>query len=230
MPLKKPLFMLVIGLIILLSACSGESTEEKIHNHLEEAVALEQDFEDVQSEITKLEKQEQELYSQIIDLGMDEFDKIKELSDEAIGVIDERAEKITAEKESIEASQEEFNQTKDLIENLEDGDLKNKALSMYDVMEKRYKAYDTLNGAYSESLKLEKELYAMLKKEDLQQEELTGQINKINESYEQVLNANDQFNEATVEYNALKKEFYEQAGIEVTYEENPSSGNTEEKE
>lgn len=227
---KKILSLLLIGFFTVLSACSGESTQEKIHNHLEEAVALEQDFEDIQSEITELEKQEQELYSQIIALGMDDFDKIKKLSDEAVGVIDERADKISKEKDSIEASQEEFNKIQDLIENLEDEDLKSKAQSMYEVMEGRYQAYNTLNSAYSESLNLERELYTMLQHEDLQQEDLTDQIDKINESYEQVLKANDQFNEATVEYNALKKEFYEQAGIDVTYEENPSASDTEEKE
>ncbi|WP_240510147.1 YkyA family protein [Virgibacillus profundi] len=228
MAIKKLLFILIISMAIL-SACSGETTEEKIHNHLEEAVSLEEGFESQQSEITKLEKEEQKLYSQIIDLGMDDFDKIKELSSQAIEIIDERAEKIAKEKESIDASQEEFNKTQDLIENLEDPDVKDKAEKMDEIMDNRYEAYNTLHTAYTKSLELEKELYTMLQSEELEQEELTAQIDTINESYQHVLEANEQFNENTVEYNALKEEFYKLAEIDVTYEENPSADSSEGK-
>ena len=94
--------LLTIGLfLIILSACSGGRVEEQIHSHLEETVVLEQEFEAQQSEITELEKQEQEIYAQVIDLSMEEFDEITELSQEAIKIIEERSEKIDAERESI---------------------------------------------------------------------------------------------------------------------------------
>lgn len=222
MSLKKPLFILIISFIALLSACGGESAEEKIHNHLEKAVSLEADFEEQQGEITKLEKQEQKLYSQIIDLGMDEFEKIKELSQKAVKVIDQRKEKIKVEKESIEASKEEFNKIKKPIGNLEEQDVKDKAEAIYKLMNNRYKAYDDLYKAYTKSLELEKELYNMLQKEELEQEDLTAQITSINETYEKVFDANDKFNEDTVAYNDLKKDFYKVAEINVTYDDNPS--------
>nr|WP_245831814.1 YkyA family protein [Oceanobacillus senegalensis] len=63
----------------------------------------------------------------------------------------------------------------------------------------------------------------MLQREDLKQEELTDHINKINDSYQKVLDANKEFNQYTVEYNELKKEFYQAAGLEVTFDENPPS-------
>lgn len=225
MSLKKPLFIIFISLLAILSACSGESTKEQIHNHLEEAVSAEAGFEKQQGEITELEKQEQKLYSQIIDLGMDKFDKIKELSQQAIKVIDQRSENIKLEKESIDASKEAFNKIEKPIEGLEEAALKDKAEKMYKMMNDRYKAYDDLYKAYTKSLELEKELYTMLQKEALEQEELTDQITSINSSYEKVFDANDQFNKATVAYNDLKKEFYKIADINVTYEENPSKDN-----
>ena len=49
--------IMALGLAIILTACSGDSVEDKIHTHLEEAVELEQDFETLQVEITELEKQ-----------------------------------------------------------------------------------------------------------------------------------------------------------------------------
>ncbi|WP_449353994.1 YkyA family protein [Virgibacillus natechei] len=226
---KKSFIILAISLSVVLAACSGESTEQQLHNHLEEAVSLEEGFEQQQGEITELEKQEQELYKQIIDLSEDELDQIQEISQQAIDTVDQRSKKIEAEKESIDASQEEFNQVSDLIEDLEEEETKAKAEEMYDVMDNRYTAYNDLYNAYTESLELERELYTMLQEEDLEQEALTDHINTINESYQQVLEANEQFNEYTVEYNALKQEFYELAGIDVEYEEN-SSGDEGESE
>ncbi|WP_100011100.1 YkyA family protein [Lentibacillus sediminis] len=232
MPLRKGLLLLGVCLIAVLAACSGESAEEQIHNHLEEAVALEEDFENQQSAITELEQQEQEIYSQITDLGMDELDEIQQLSQQAIDVINERAEKIEVEKESITASEEEFNKISDLIPELENEDVRAKAEEMQEVMANRYNAYDTLYEAYTESMELEKELYTMLQQEELEQAAVTEQINQINESYQAVLDANEQFNNLTVEYNALKQEFYELAELNVEYEENTESeaGESEDSE
>lgn len=203
----------------MLTACNGASTSEKIYDHLEKAVTLEQAFEKQQDDIVKLEKKEQKLYSKIIDLGMDEFDKIKTVAEEAIGIIEKRKEQIKIEKESIDASKEEFKKVKDLLDELEEKKTKEKAKEMYDVMMERYDGYDKLNDAYTKSLKLEKELYTMLQDKDLKQEKLTKHIKKINESYTKVLAANKNFNTYTEKYNKLKKEFYNAANIEVKYKE-----------
>lgn len=220
MSVKKQLSILSIGLIIILSACSGESTEEKIHNHLEEAVSAEQGFEKQQKEITDLEKQEQGIYGKIVDLGMEDFDEIKDLSQQALKSIDKRAEAMKQEKESMDESKDEFAKTDKLIDKLEEKDVKSKATQLQKVMNDRYKTYDALYKPYNKSLQQEKDLYEMLQKEELEQEELTEQITNINKSYENVLEANDQFNEDTKEYNDLKKEFYSAADIDVTYEDN----------
>ncbi|WHX27025.1 YkyA family protein [Virgibacillus halodenitrificans] len=221
-------FILVICLI-LLASCSGKSTEEKIHGQLEEAVNKEEVFEEQQEPITDLEKKEQELYNQIIDLSMDDFDKIKNLSEKAISVINERSDKIATEKESMESSKEEFKKAEELIGKLEDSKLKKKGQELVEVMNNRYDAYSKLNKAYNTSLKLEKEMYKMLQKEDVEQQELTKKIEKINQSYEKVLNYNKKFNEYTVEYNAIKKDFYELAEMNVNYEDNPAGDDSAEK-
>lgn len=212
--------ILIFGLLlIILSACSSESTEEKIHTHLEETVLLEQEFEAQQSEITELEKQEQEIYAKVIDLGMDDFEEITQLSQDAITIIEERGEKIDTERESINGAKEEFQSIEALLEDLEEGDAQTKGEEMYQTMMERYDTYDELYEAYKESLNLETELYTLLQEEEVEQDELNEQIEKINEKYEQILTANDAFNELTVEYNNLKQDFYEAANMEVTFEE-----------
>lgn len=227
---KKMFLTMAASTILLLSACSDASAKDEIYNHLEEAVALEETFEAQQEPIIELEKQEQKLYDQIIDLGMDEFDKIKKLSQEAITIIDERSDKIKVEKESIDQSKEEFKKIQDLIEKLEQEEVTNKASEMYDIMMNRYEAYSNLYNNYSESLTLEKELYELLQKEDAEEDELTDKIATINESYEKVMKANENFNTETAAYNELKKEFYEAAGIDAEFEEEKPPAEAKESE
>lgn len=215
---KKIVFILCMPLLII-SACNNQTTSEKIYTHLEEAVKLEKEFEDQQDLITDLEVKEQEIYSQIIDLGMEEFDQIVELADQAIDIIKERETLIENEMNSIEASKEEFIKIEPLLEELEKGEIRDKGKEMFEVMISRYSSYEELNKEYLNSLQKEEELYENLKEEDLEQEQLTDQINQINDSYQQVLKANEDFNYFTIEYNDLKREFYNLAELDVTYEE-----------
>src|SRR5699024_5478020 len=109
--------------------------------------------------------------------------------------------KINSEKESIAASKEEFTNIEDIIGDLGEEAARKKADEMYNVMMDRYDAYNNLHEAYSNSLALEEELYAMLKKEDLEQKTLSKHITKLNESYQEVIDENEAFNELTTEYN-----------------------------
>lgn len=220
MSVKKVLLYIGVTLVLFASACSGPSNEEEIYNHLEEAVQLESGFAKQQDIITDLETQEREIFDQIIALEMKDFDRIKELAEDALGVIDERSKQIEIEKESIHASQTEFEKTKDSIDKLENETVKKKAEEMYAVMNERYDAYDKIHVAYIESLKQEEALYKMLQDEDVSQEDYAIQTTKVNETYEVVLAENQVFNEATTNYNELKKAFYDLADFNVTYDEN----------
>lgn len=218
--------LLGISALMILNACSGESTTEEIYDHLEESVTLEETFVEKQTEITELEQKEQSLYEEIFELSMDDFDKIKELSEDAISSIDERRDKVDEEKDSMDSSEKEFKKVKDLIGDLDDDkDVKENANEMYDVMMERYDAYHEIYEAYMDSLDDETELYTLLQDEDVEQEAISGQLDEINESYQHIIDTNETFNHATVEYNDLKKEFYKAADIDVEYDdEAPGKG------
>jgi hypothetical protein len=207
--------------MFLLAACKQEdqpSASEKMYEHLEKAVELENQFVEQQQPKNSLEEKEEELFGQIIDLGSSEMDKIKELSTEAIDSIEQRKEILAKEKESIDQSKEEFNKVKDLLEDIEKEEVRAKADELVAAMEKRYAAFDNYYQAYSEALQLDEELYNMLSDEELEKENLDEQIEKANGSYDQILQYSTEFKEATDQYNQLKKEFYELSGMEVTYE------------
>lgn len=217
--MKLKIVGMVSLLIILLSACSGQSTTEKMYEHLEESVSLEAEFVNQQEPLTKLEEQEQNYYNEISKLSMEEFDQIKSLADQALESIEQRKELLEEEKNSIHAAKEEFDNVEPLIEDLEDEKLKKTAKEMNEAMNKRFDAYQTLHDAYKKSLEYDQELYEMLKQEDIEQDALSQQINKVNEQYNKVSKANDAFNEQTNTFNAKKRTFYENTDLNISYEE-----------
>lgn len=219
MKIKKLVLFIFFILMIGLVACSGASPKEKVSDHLEKTVDLEKVFEERQADINALEKKDQDLYGEIIQLSEAEFDQVEELADKAIEVIEKRQDAIDIEKESIDASKVEFQKIERLIDDLEEEKIIDKAKEMYDVMIKRYAAYEELYKAYIESLEQEEKLYILFKKEDVTQEELATHITEVNTKYEEILKENETFNIHTISYNTLKKEFYTIADIEVVYED-----------
>jgi chromosome segregation ATPase len=214
-------YIIVVILLItfLLTGCeSGPTPAEQIYVHLEKAVELEAEFENQQDPMVNLEQKEKELYDQIIALGMKEIDKIKQLSNEALTVVEEREMRLQQERESINLSRIEFKKTVDIISLIEDEKVKEMANQLTELMNNRYNSYEELYEAYSASITLDKELYQLFQKEDLTLDELEQQVEKINKSYEQVITLNETFNQYTTEYNTIKKDFYNSAGIEVSYE------------
>lgn len=207
-------FLWMITILTIMYGCGTTSAEEQIHQHLTKAIKMEESFQEQQLKITELETEEQEIYNQIVaQNAAEDKRKLQELSEQAVRSINERAKEVEVEKESIEASRKEFKNIKDLLPDIEEPKAREKAEEMYSKMFRRYEAYDSLYATYQNTLELEKELYTMLM-EDPDQKQLTAHIQKINESYEKVLNANEQFNLYTIEYNELKDDFYETANLE----------------
>jgi hypothetical protein len=202
-------------LLIFLSGCLGPSPEEKIYSILEKVVTLEDSFKEQQEPLLELEKKESELYNQIMDLGMKEFDKVITLSKEALDLVEERETKINKEYESIMSSKEEFTAITEEIEKIKDENLAKQASELKSTMEDRYSTYESLYKSYKTSISHDKELYIMLQKEDLTLEGLEAQIKKVNDSYKSVMEHNEEFNKLTEEFNKSKMEFYEKAELNV---------------
>ncbi|PWU69000.1 YkyA family protein [Gracilibacillus dipsosauri] len=214
--MKKISFLFILAACILV-ACSGDSVANKMYEHLEKSVELEQPFAEQQESFADLEEKEQEVYNQIIELSSDQMDEITDLSEQAITNINERRELLKKEKESIDAGEKEFSKAKELVKDLED-DLQGTAEKMVKAMEERYASYGNLNKAYQSSLDEDQKLYELFTKEELTEEELRSQIDKVNQTYEEVIQLNETFNKQTDTYNELKKQFYEETEMNVVYE------------
>lgn len=205
--------VLIIVCIAILAACGSTSAEEQIHMQLTKAIEQEERFQEQQQKIIGLETEEQNIYNEIIAMNDLDEGELDELSNRAISSIEERKEEVEIERESIEASRDEFAKIEPLLSEVDDPEARENAEKMFEQMNNRYAAYDTLFEAYQQTLEQENELYHMLLEGNSDQDELTDHIQTINESYELVLDANDQFNMYTIEYNELKEQFYERVNI-----------------
>ncbi|MFS0808012.1 YkyA family protein [Shouchella sp. 1P01AA] len=212
-------FIATVAFSSLFLAARGQTATESIHSSLEEAAEIENEgFDELQQPMLDAEEQEAELYSQIVDLDMDAYDEIVELSDQAIASVNERRELLAEEKESIEEGFSAFEDAVSDFSELEDDNLVDLATNVQEAMDNRYASYQDLHTIYEESLDLDEQLYEMLKDEDLDAETLTAHIEETNQKYEERREATEQFNEYTTAYNDAKREFYEASDLEVSFE------------
>jgi chromosome segregation ATPase len=207
------------GVMVLLTGCMGGSTpQEMVYTTLEDTVKKEEKLKETQQPLTKLEEEEQKLFDQAIGLSMKEIDEIRNIADQALENISERETLIKEEVSAMEEAEEAFQAAESNIEEIEDGKLKKEAEELASLMNDRFEAHAAMADSYLKSLTSDRELYEMLKKEDLTMEELQGQIEKINENYKSTMEHNQTYNQLTEEVNNSKISFYENAEIDVNSE------------
>lgn len=185
---------------------------------MEKVVVAENTFKDQQDPLVEAEKKEKALYDQIITLGMKEHDKILELSNEALSLVEERKKLMGLETESIQKSEDVFKELAPYIKDLKEDSLKKDAQKLYDSMIERYRLHNQLQKAYLQAVEYDKELYELFKNKELTIEQIENQLNKINKMYEEVYQINEQFNGQTEKYNKLKLAFYQEAGFKIVNE------------
>lgn len=208
----------VISSFLLTGCISRESSAEKLYQVLENVVDAEKEFEEQQEPLVELERQEKEIYNEIMTLGMKQHEKIVTLSDEALSIIEKRKNHLQLEIDSINASKTEFKKAEEIISDIKDSEQKKKAEDLSKIMKKRYQLHNRLSKEYSSALDRDKELYLMLKEESILYDKLEAHVADLNTTYQKVLEANEEFNDLTAQYNEKKLEYYKQAGLNLEEE------------
>ncbi|NYE05360.1 DNA repair exonuclease SbcCD ATPase subunit [Bacillus niacini] len=215
----KRIIFSTLAISFLLTGCvSKEKTTERMYQALENIVEAEKAFEEQQEPLVELEKQEKEIYNQIMALGMKQHDEIVKLSDEALSIIDKRREHLQKEIDSINASKAEFKNSEEIRNEIDNSEQRKKVTELLEIMSNRYKVHNKLAKEYSTALDNDKELYQMLKNESISYEKLEDHVTNLNTIYQKVYDANEEFNELTAQYNKKKLEFYEEAGLKLENE------------
>ncbi|WHZ04691.1 YkyA family protein [Neobacillus sp. YX16] len=216
--ITRIILAVVIGGFLLTGCISNESSTEKLYQVLENVVDAEKEFEEQQEPLVELERQEKEIYNEIMTLVMKQHEKIVTLSDEALSIIEKRKNHLQLEIDSINASETEFKKAEEIISNIKNSEQKNKAEDLSKIMKKRYQLHNRLSKEYSSALDRDKELYLMLKEESISYDKLEAHVADLNSTYQKVLDANEEFNDLTAQYNEKKLKLYKEAGLNLNDE------------
>ncbi|EJQ43091.1 hypothetical protein IEE_03269 [Bacillus cereus BAG5X1-1] len=199
----------------LLSGCFGEKPEENLYTAFETAATQEKSLADDTKKLEQLEKQGQELYSQILQEGKEHNEAVTKKIEEATANVNEREKVLKNEKELLEKAQKETKSVQSNIEKLEDKKLQKQAKAVEESYKNRYDAFQKMNEDYTKALANEKELYEKLKVKETKLKEIGEKVKTVNELNVEAQKAKEQFNKHTKEYNDSKLAFYKDAQIKT---------------
>ena len=199
----------------LLSGCFGEKPEENLYTAFEAAATQEKSLADDTKKLEQLEKQGQELYSQILQEGKEHNEAVTKKIEEATANVNEREKVLKNEKELLEKAQKETKSVQSNIEKLEDKKLQKQAKAVEESYKNRYDAFQKMNEDYTKALANEKELYEKLKVKETKLKEIGEKVKTVNELNVEAQKAKEQFNKHTKEYNDNKLAFYKDAQIKI---------------
>jgi hypothetical protein len=200
--------LLLILIIILLQGCNALAPENEILSAFEKIAKYENESNEQQTSLVALEQQQTKLYNKIMSLGMKQFPKVTQLSQDALQIIEKRKQRIQKENENIQLAKKQLKIVKENVSHLHDEKLKQSTVRLTKIVEKRYVAYDELYDHYHKALILEKQLYHLFQNQHVTLEQLQEQIDKINAVYKEIMNDNNRFNDYTEQYNKEKKRLY----------------------
>ncbi|MGM2818882.1 YkyA family protein [Bacillus cereus group sp. Bce001] len=199
----------------LLTGCFGEKPEESLYTAFETAATQEKSLVDEAKKLEKLEKEGQELYSQILQEGKDHNDAVMKKIEQATANVDDREKVLKNEKEMLEKAQKETKSVQGNIEKLEDKKLQKQAKAVEESYKNRYDAFQKMNENYTKALATEKELYEKLKVKETKLKEIGEKVKAVNELTVEAQKSKEQFNNFTKEYNDSKLAFYKDAEIKI---------------
>ncbi|EEK73587.1 hypothetical protein bcere0007_18490 [Bacillus mycoides] len=199
----------------LLSGCFGEKPEENLYTAFETAATQEKSLADDTKKLEQLEKQGQELYSQILQEGKEHNEAVTKKIEEATANVNEREKVLKNEKELLEKAQKETKSVQSNIEKIEDKKLQKQAKAVEESYKNRYAAFQKMNEDYTKALANEKELYEKLKVKETKLKEIGEKVKTVNELNVEAQKAKEQFNKHTKEYNDSKLAFYKDAQIKI---------------
>ncbi|MEH7751176.1 YkyA family protein [Bacillus toyonensis] len=199
----------------VLTGCFGEKSEENLYTAFETAATQEKSLVDEAKKLEGLEKQGQELYSQILQEGKDHNDAVMKKIEQATANVADREKVLKNEKEMLEKAQKETKSVQSNIEKLEDKKVQKQAKAVEESYKKRYDAFQKMNENYTKALATEKELYEQLKVKETKLKEIGEKVKTFNELNGEAQKSKEQFNNYTKEYNDSKLAFYKDAQIKI---------------
>jgi chromosome segregation ATPase len=206
---RKYVIGLVLSSILVLSGCNfGPSVEEQLSDALSDMNAAEKEYRDAQSELSKLEKSEQQLFTGIMELTQEQKEELETKVAELEKLLEQRLVHIDQEESSMKKAMELLKSFDSIIEQAE-GDMKSHFEELKKAVGDRYDLHSAVVTEYKELANLQKELYEMLVTEGVELSQLKEKVGEVNAQNETVQSTINSFNEATIIVNGLKDDIFE---------------------
>lgn len=209
------ILFLIVPVLFLGGCNNAQANKERIYNFLEEVVALEEEFANVQQPFGELEANESQIYAQMVEEPASNKEEIDQLAIQGLELINQKKEMLEKERESILQSKKKFEEIDKLIKKTKDEKVQKKLENLQAIMENRYNQYEQLYTLYTEVFTLENNLYQLFINGDTTIEKLENAIKLINDQYTKIQESNDLFNDWTRKYNDEKLVLYNELEIEV---------------
>ncbi|MDF9612872.1 YkyA family protein [Bacillus cereus] len=202
----------------ILSGCLGQKPEVKLFTVFETAATQEKSLADDKKKLEQLEKQGQELYSEILQEGKEQNKAVIKKIEQATVNIEEREKVVHNEMTLFENEQKRVQSAQSYIDKMKEGEMKKQAEKLKEAYEKRYQSFRKISGNYVGLLTEEKQLFEKLKGNETDLKEISEKVKAVNILNDEIQKERKTFNIHTRECNELKVSFYRDAKIQVEEE------------
>jgi chromosome segregation ATPase len=193
----------VLAVTLVLSGCNSDSTiEKKLSITMTEMNNAEKVYRDAQGELTELEKLEQELFNETMELTQQQLDELKIKVTELEELLGQRLAHIEGEEKSISKARKSADKLDAIIEQA-DTNAKKSIEQLKIAVTSRYELHSAFVVEYKKLASLQKELYGMLISEETELMALKDIVGEVNTQKDVVRLAVTSFNDATVKVNVL---------------------------
>ena len=167
----------------------------------------EQVYQDAQGELAELEKSEQELFNQAMELTQQQLGELEIKVAELEALLGQRLTHIEGEEKSISKASKSVDELDAIIEQV-DGNVGKGLEELKRAVTNRYELHSAFVVEYKKLSSLQKELYGMLIAKEVELKGLKDKVGEVNEQNELVQLAVNSFNDATVKVNVLKEDVF----------------------
>ena len=207
--MRKAIVATLFSSVLLLSACSGSTSEEQLDNVLNDTFEAEGEYRDAQVEMEQLESNEQQIFESIMALTQDEQEEVNNLAQQAIDSVDERMALLENERSSMDEAQENFSAIDGIIEDTDDQEISADLVELKEKMQERFDSHANFAAEYEEMSSRQRELYELLQNEETELQTLQAKTVEVNEKNTSVQEAVTAFNEQTEQFNEMRTQLIE---------------------
>ena len=167
--------------------------------------SAEEEYQVAQSALSDIEKTEQALFNETLQLTQEQTDELEKKVDDLEKLLKERLELLKEEEASIKKANKSIAGFEKILEKTNDENKKYlEELKL--AVEKRYELHSVFVVEYKKLTDLQKQLYVMIPVKETELHDLQKKVKEVNEQNKIVQSAIDLFNKSTITVNGLKNE------------------------